>query len=103
MGLLMFQDAQGVRWRVWQVETPQARAHLMDASYRNGWLVFEKEDGSERRRLAQVPEDWAHLAPDHLARLCALAVCAPPARSISSVTTMKMKITPRPADFRHDR
>ena len=104
MGLLTFEDAAGVRWRAWRVETPRARAHLMDAHYRNGWLVFEKEDGTERRRLAQVPEDWDHLAPEHLARLCALAVTAPPpARSVSSLTTMKMKITPRPADFRQDR
>jgi hypothetical protein len=103
VGLVMFQDANGVRWRVWRVETPAARAHLMDASYRNGWLVFEREDGTERRRLNQVPEDWAHLAQDHLARLCTLAVVAPPARSTSSQTTMKMPIVPRPADFRHDR
>lgn len=75
----------------------------MDASYRNGWLVFEREDGSERRRLNQVPEDWAHLASEHLARLCALAVAAPPARAVSTVTTLKMPIVPRPADFRHDR
>jgi hypothetical protein len=75
----------------------------MDASYRNGWLVFEKEDGTERRRLNQVPEDWAHLAPEHLLRLCALAVPAPATRSISSLTTVKMPIVPRPADFRHDR
>jgi hypothetical protein len=102
VGLLTFQDAAGTRWRVWHVETPSARAHLMEASFRNGWLVFDREDGSERRRLAQVPEDWAHLAPDHLAKLCGLAVAAPPARPISSLTTMKMKITPRPADFRHE-
>src|SRR3954469_22062285 len=64
VGLLNFVDSSGTRWRVWHVETPMARAHLMDASFRNGWLVFEKEDASERRRLAQVPEDWAHLTPD---------------------------------------
>lgn len=103
MGLLTFHDADGTRWRVWHVETPMARAHLMDASYRNGWLVFEKEDGTERRRLAQVPEDWAHLTADHLARLCTLAVPAPPARSISSVTTVKMPIVPRPSDLPRDR
>jgi hypothetical protein len=75
----------------------------MDASYRNGWLVFEREDGSDRRRLAQVPEDWDHLAPGHLARLCKVAVPAPPVRAPSSATTMKMPITPRPTDFQHDR
>ena len=103
MRLTMFQDAAGVRWRVWRVETPAARAHLMDASYRNGWLAFEKEDGTERRRLNQVPEDWAYLAPEHLVRLCALAVLAAPARATSSLTTMRMPIVPRPADFRRER
>jgi hypothetical protein len=103
VGLLTFQDREGVRWRVWRVETPTARAHLMDASFRNGWLVFEREDASERRRLNQVPEDWAHLSAEHLARLCALAVRALPAKSISSATTVKMPIVPRLGDFRHER
>lgn len=103
VGLLTFQDATGTRWRVWHVETPRARAHLMDASFRNGWLVFETEEGTERRRLGQVPEDWAHLAPDHLARLCALAVTAPSARSLSTATTVKMPVVPYPLDMRRTR
>ena len=74
MGLVEFADKHGVRWRVWHVETPPSRAHLMDPQYRNGWLVFEQEDGTERRRLNQVPEDWASLAPERLALLCDLAV-----------------------------
>ena len=61
MGLVSFEDADGVRWRVWQVETPAGQAHLMEARFRSGWLVFEREDEQERRRLAQVPEDWASL------------------------------------------
>jgi hypothetical protein len=102
VGLVMFRDAAGTRWRVWHVETPTARAHLMDASYRNGWLVFEREDGSERRRLSQVPEDWAHLTPEHLSRLCALGVTAAPARMLSTLTTVKMAVSPRPADLRQE-
>ena len=102
MGLVTFQDEAGTRWRVWHVETPSARAHLMDASFRNGWLVFEKHDGSERRRLGQVPEDWDHLTPAHLTRLCALAVLAPPIRSLSTLTTVKMPVAPRPSDFHHE-
>lgn len=81
VGLEYFTDAQGIRWRVWQVDTPASRAHLMDANFRNGWLVFEREDGSDRRRLAQVPEDWSSLAPERLAQLCAAATPAPAARS----------------------
>lgn len=74
MGLIEFADTDGARWRVWHVETPPARAHLMDPLYRNGWLVFEREDGTDRRRLNQVPEDWASLSTARLAQLCRLAV-----------------------------
>jgi hypothetical protein len=103
VGLLIFKDARGNSWRVWKVDTPAARAHLMDASYRNGWLVFEREDGSERRRLAQVPEDWTHLTGDHLYRLCQVATPAPQPRPDPQATTVRMPIIPRPDDFRHDR
>lgn len=74
MGLVDFADAEGIRWRVWHVETPPSRAHLMDPQYRNGWLVFEREDGTDRRRLNQVPEDWASLGSARLAQLCQVAV-----------------------------
>lgn len=74
MGLIEFADDEGIRWRVWHVETPASRAHLMDPQYRNGWLVFEQEEGTERRRLNQVPDDWASMSPARLARLCELAV-----------------------------
>ena len=76
MGLIEFKDRHGVGWRVWHVETPANRAHLLDPLYRNGWLVFEREDGSERRRLNQVPEDWASLPEERLALLCAIAAPA---------------------------
>ena len=73
MGLVEFADKDGVRWRLWQVETPASRAHLMDPQFRNGWLVFEREDGTERRRLNQVPDDWASLPRERLALLCQIA------------------------------
>lgn len=74
MGLIEFADGDGVRWRVWHVETPASRAHLMDPQYRNGWLVFEREDATERRRLNQVPDDWTSMSPTRLAQLCEIAV-----------------------------
>lgn len=69
MGLISFRDRNGVGWRVWHVDMPAERAHLMDASFRNGWLVFERDDEAERRRLSRVPDDWAAWAPDRLAAL----------------------------------
>ena len=74
MGLVEFADKDGVRWRVWHVDTPASRAHLMDPQYRNGWLVFEREDGRERRRFNQVPDDWASLSKERLTLLCQVAV-----------------------------
>ena len=101
MGLLEFSDAAGVRWRVWEVETPAARAHLMDPSYRAGWLVFEREDGAERRRLQQVPEDWSSLAPERLALLCEVASPVVAGRTTPS---SPHPVWPRPnADERSDR
>jgi hypothetical protein len=93
VGLIEFDDTDGIRWRVWHVETPPARAHLMDPFFRNGWLVFEREDGSERRRLSQVPEDWAALDPGHLAQLCAVAV---PVMAGRTGTTGPQAAWPRP-------
>jgi hypothetical protein len=81
VGLIDFKDAEGVSWRVWRVETPSASAHLVDPNYRSGWLVFEREDGTERRRLQQVPEDWSSLSPERLAKLCAVASPVTPGRN----------------------
>lgn len=69
MGLINFRDRKGTGWRVWHVDMPAERAHLMDAVYRKGWLVFEREDETERRRLSRVPDDWASWPPDRLASL----------------------------------
>ena len=84
MGLVEFADSDGVRWRVWHVETPASRAHLMDPQYRNGWLVFEREDGTDRRRLNRVPDDWASLPPERLTLLCRVAAPAVPPRNLAT-------------------
>jgi hypothetical protein len=93
VGLLGFTDSEGVRWQVWQVETPAERAHLMSPDFRSGWLVFEREDGSERRRLQQVPEDWPSLSPEQLEQLCAIAN---PASTGRSTPTGQQFAWPRP-------
>ena len=84
MGLIEFADNDGVRWRVWQVDTPPSRAHLMDPQFRKGWLVFEREDGTDRRRLSQVPDDWTALPRERLALLCSMAAPVVAGRSTST-------------------
>jgi hypothetical protein len=66
MALREFIDSLGVRWRVWDV-TPEgmhslyhARAYLR--GFLAGWLVFEAEDGGERRRLSPIPAKWDDLS-----------------------------------------
>jgi len=101
VGLLSFKDSAGINWRVWQVETPAARAHLMDPNFRSGWLVFEREDGTERRRLSQVPEDWSSLPPERLAKLCETASTVVAGRN---TPTGPQPAWPRPtSDVRSDR
>jgi hypothetical protein len=46
----------------------------MEPSFRSGWLVFEREDGQERRRLSGLPDDWTTMSPERLAELCAAAM-----------------------------
>src|SRR4051812_24966978 len=81
MGLVSFEDAEGGCWRVWKVDMPAARAHLMDANFRSGWLVFEREDETERRRLSQVPDDWASYPPERMRTLLDAAVLVTTPRS----------------------
>ena len=64
---------------------------------------FSSTAGQWDRVRAELYGARTDLAPEHLGRLCALAVVAPPGRSIASMTTVRMPITPRPADFRRER
>jgi len=100
VGLISFADTEGVRWRVWQVETPAARAHLMEPSYRSGWLVFEREDGAERRRYSGLPDDWTSLTPERLSQLCAAAI---PVVSGRTSPTGQQAVWSVPDDVRSER
>ena len=72
-----FKDPAGVEWRVWEVipskagiETSprtQSRTSLSSTPYANGWLCFES--GSEKRRLAPIPEGWELRTPSGIAEL----------------------------------
>jgi len=73
MGLREFVDGAGTRWLVW--ETVPERAGGL-GEFAGGWLTFD--DGTERRRLAPVPDGWAVLPDARLVLMLRLA--APPAR-----------------------
>lgn len=70
-----FRDAAGAEWEAWEVPAPMlgevCDPRLLDAAFRDGWLVFRC--GDEKRRIACYPAEWATLDDDALAGLCAAA------------------------------
>ena len=68
MPLREFDDGDGGRWRVW--DTVPVRAESM-GDFRGGWLTFD--NGSERRRLAPVPDHWSEFPDERLILLLKVA------------------------------
>ncbi len=68
MALRIYRDPEGGEWRVWRVIPEAISFSTLDESYRQGWLCFERVDGTERRRLSmtKVPEGWDELADGRL-------------------------------------
>jgi hypothetical protein len=71
MALRSYKDADGSEWRVWRVVPDSISFSTLGESYRDGWLCFERVDGSDRRRLSMthVPDEWDNLADDRLDQL----------------------------------
>ncbi|HYJ78106.1 MAG TPA: hypothetical protein VEW03_00690 [Longimicrobiaceae bacterium] len=77
MASRVFTDRAGVRWTVWNVvpgEHSPASRHLasLPEDMSSGWLCFESTAG--KKRLYQVPPDWAELDDSKLDLLCWAAV-----------------------------
>ena len=68
MALRDFEDSHGERWHVWET-TPVRVDGLGD--FQDGWLTFD--NGTERRRLAPVPDGWGELPDSRLELLLRLA------------------------------
>jgi hypothetical protein len=68
MPLRTYTDREGLEWRVWTVTPVSAGTAMLEASYREGWLCFERLDGTDRRRLtmAEVPAAWDTLPDERL-------------------------------------
>jgi hypothetical protein len=79
-----FEDETGRRWRAWPVVPdvtrgrPDSRARL--GEFQDGWICFEAQDGSGRRRLAGRMAGWAELSSDALVGLLARAIQVPARR-----------------------
>lgn len=74
MALREFADEQGVRWKAWDVTSdqihPKTRAEDYMRDLAEGWLVFERVDGEEKRRLCPFPDAWHSLDDRRLCDLC---------------------------------
>jgi hypothetical protein len=71
MAVREFTAGDGRRWRAWDVTPesvePQTKAedYLADC-LRDGWVVFETFDASEKRRLCPPPYAWEHRSDANL-------------------------------------
>ena len=71
MAVREFTARDGRRWRAWDVSPevvePLTRAedYLADC-FRDGWVVFETIDGSDKRRLCPPPYAWEHRSDANL-------------------------------------
>jgi hypothetical protein len=63
MGLRAFRGSDGAEWTVWLVRSGSAGAV---PGTPKEWLCFQNGDGTERRRLIEVPAGWAKLSDDRL-------------------------------------
>ena len=73
MAVREFRDGHGQLWRAWNIAPdsihPATKAEdYLVGCYELGWIVFERADGREKRRLCPYPEGWENLPdPDLLA------------------------------------
>jgi hypothetical protein len=63
MALRTFLASDGSSWTAWLVQT-SGIAGVPGAP--TEWLAFQNEDGTERRRLLEVPSNWDKLPDDRL-------------------------------------
>ena len=92
MALRVYRDPAGDEWRVWRVLPDATSFATLDANYRDGWLCFERMDGTDRRRLSigLAPSAWETMPES---RLDELRLNAEPAvlRSADSATAVSSK------------
>jgi hypothetical protein len=78
-GALEFTDSRGVKWTVSEIASMNFSERLMallpHPERRQGWLLFESQNG-ERRRHAPVPADWKSYSPPALEECLGSAVLA---------------------------
>ena len=71
MALRAYRDPAGEEWRVWRVVPDSTSFATLDESYREGWLCFERMDGTDRCRLSigLAPAAWETMPDSRLDEL----------------------------------
>lgn len=77
-----FTDSAGRQWRAWDVQPDDLNPRTKDEEYlaqlyHTGWIVFETNDGDDKRRLYPIPKGWNDLAEAELAVLLQKAEVVP--------------------------
>lgn len=67
----VFEDSTGVRWEVFEVRRSSQKALAVSAGLELGWLAFGS--GTNKRRLAPIPDNWQTVDDVELERLCGRA------------------------------
>ena len=63
MALRTFLASDGTTWTAWLVQTSGMAAVPGTPSE---WLAFQNADGTERRRLLEIPDGWENLPDERL-------------------------------------
>ncbi len=63
MALRTFVASDGQTWTAWLV---QSGGVASVPGTPNAWLAFQSEDGTERRRLLDIPDGWEDFPDDRL-------------------------------------
>jgi hypothetical protein len=94
MAVMEFRDADGRKWRAWEVKPEEihpatkAEDYLADC-YVTGWIVFETVSGDEKRRLCPWPMRWTQESEAGLRRLLERA---------ERVPAHKLRLQPQPGN-----
>ena len=67
--LKTFRAHNGSSWSVWCIDTGRDIKGMP-----RSWLLFQDEEGNERRRLTDFPATWESLSDARLEQLCRLAI-----------------------------
>ena len=68
MAIRVFTDRDGWDWTAWRVCPTMGEHSPLQGRFRDGWICFQRVDGTERCRLPldEVPPGWDALPDDRL-------------------------------------